>query len=273
MPQGLSLHIGLNAVDPDHYEGWDGQLTACEADARDMAALSKKRRFKAATLFTQDATSTAVKRAIQDAASALRRGDMFFLTYSGHGGQVPDTNGDEKDHNDETWCLFDREFVDDELYVLWSKFKPGVRIIVLSDSCHSGSVTRGRMYARIMRTTRQGTPPKTKNMPLSVERAVAKKHRRQYEAIQKRNPASARFRVKASVLLISGCADNQLSSDGPRNGLFTGTLLRVLKAKPNTSYHSVHTTLSDQMPPEQSPQLFQVGGADPRFQYLKAFRI
>jgi hypothetical protein len=35
MPQGTSVHICLNSVDPRHYEGWDGQLTACEADVKD----------------------------------------------------------------------------------------------------------------------------------------------------------------------------------------------------------------------------------------------
>jgi hypothetical protein len=42
MPQGISVHIGLNSVDPRQYEGWAGQLTACEADAKDMQALAKK---------------------------------------------------------------------------------------------------------------------------------------------------------------------------------------------------------------------------------------
>ena len=43
---------------------------------------------------------------------------------------------------EETWVLYDRQLVDDELYKIWSKFKPGVRILVLSDSCHNGTVTR-----------------------------------------------------------------------------------------------------------------------------------
>ena len=34
--------------------------------------------------------------------------------------------------------------------------------------------------------------------------------------------------VGASVLLISGCQDNQLSSDGDFNGLFTAQMLQVL---------------------------------------------
>ena len=41
--KGISLHLGLNVVDPDHYGGWDGALKACEADANAMEALAKAR--------------------------------------------------------------------------------------------------------------------------------------------------------------------------------------------------------------------------------------
>ena len=36
MAKGMSLSIGLNAVDPKHYGGWAGELNACEADAAEM---------------------------------------------------------------------------------------------------------------------------------------------------------------------------------------------------------------------------------------------
>ena len=52
MPQGISVHIGLNSVDPKQYEGWDGQLTACEADAKDMQALAKKQSPRQARCFS-----------------------------------------------------------------------------------------------------------------------------------------------------------------------------------------------------------------------------
>ena len=145
MAKGISLHIGLNHVDPKHYQGWDGELNACIADARDMRALAKKRGFVGNTLLIDgQATAEAVSAAILDASKKLSKGDIFLLTYSGHGGQVRDTNGDEKDNDrmDETWVLFDRQLVDDEVYALWSKFKAGVRILVLSDSCHSGTVVK-----------------------------------------------------------------------------------------------------------------------------------
>src|SRR5215203_2095950 len=50
-----------------------------------------------------------------------------------HGGQVQDRDNEgETDRSDETWVAYDRQIVDDELYVLWGKFAEGVRVVVLS---------------------------------------------------------------------------------------------------------------------------------------------
>ena len=98
--------------------------------------------MKPTVLLTKKATRKPVLAAMQAGAKALQSGDLFFLTYSGHGGQIPDRNGDEPDRKDETWCLYDGELIDDELHAALSRFARGVRILVLSDSCHSGSVTR-----------------------------------------------------------------------------------------------------------------------------------
>nr|WP_304521779.1 caspase family protein [Bacillus toyonensis] len=75
----------------------------------------------------------------------FRKWRYFFVSYSGRGGQNRKRN-DETDGFDETRCLYDGQFTDDELYSLWHLFKEDVRIIVLSDSCHSGTVTRARFY-------------------------------------------------------------------------------------------------------------------------------
>ena len=40
MAKGISLNIGLNSVDPNHYGGWNGQLAGCENDANDMASIA-----------------------------------------------------------------------------------------------------------------------------------------------------------------------------------------------------------------------------------------
>ena len=55
----------------------------------------------------------------------LQIGRHLFLTYSGHGGQAPDLNNEEPDGMDETWCLYDGQLIDDELYSSWGAFASG----------------------------------------------------------------------------------------------------------------------------------------------------
>jgi hypothetical protein len=269
MVRGLSLHLGLNSVDPGHYAGWNGRLTACEYDARDMEALARSQGFTTTILLTRAATVRRLFAGIRKAAGKLRRGDIFLLTYSGHGGQVPDRNGDERgDAMDETWILFDRELVDDELYALWSEFRPGVRIVVLSDSCHSGTVTRMRFY----RSAGVGTGVRV--IPPDVQAATYRRHRRLYDALQRRYPSGRQAAIGASILLLSGCQDNQLSADGDRNGLFTGTLRSVWQDGAfRGSYRTLHRAVLRKMPPSQSPNLFLAGFPDPRFETERPFSI
>ena len=74
--QAISLYLGLNAVDPAHYEGWDGPLAACEFDARDMEALARSRGMSASVLLTRQATRARVLKAIRSAARRLKKGDF-----------------------------------------------------------------------------------------------------------------------------------------------------------------------------------------------------
>ncbi len=155
-PRAASLHIGLDSVSPAAYAGWSGALAACEFDANDMAALARSRGMVPLVLLTKKATRAAVLAGLRRAASTLKGGDFFFLSFSGHGGQIPDPSGDEADKLDETWCLFDGQLIDDELYVELARFAAGVRVLVLSDSCHSGTVTRVRHCHLRARTRRCG---------------------------------------------------------------------------------------------------------------------
>ena len=54
--KGVSLHIGLNAVSPAAYGGWDGPLAACEFDAKDMAAIARAQGMKTTLLLTKKGT-------------------------------------------------------------------------------------------------------------------------------------------------------------------------------------------------------------------------
>lgn len=146
-PRGRSLHIGLNKVDDEAYGQPITPLAGCVNDANDMTALARSQGYSATTLLDADGTSQNIIRAIEDAARELRSGDIFLLTYAGHGSQVPDATGEESEMRDETWVAYDRQIIDDELYALWGKFEPGVRVLMISDSCHSGTVARVAAFA------------------------------------------------------------------------------------------------------------------------------
>jgi hypothetical protein len=278
-PQCQALHIGLNEVSAAAYAGWTGPLAACEFDADDMADLAKHQGIKSSVLLTKKATRAAVLSGIRKAAKALAAGDLFLLSYSGHGGQVPDISGEEADKQDETWCLYDGQLIDDELYFELSRFKAGVRIVVVSDSCHSGTVVRAGPP--------QAGPPvlRPKLMPPTVARRVYRAHQSFYDKLQTdvskaggtaiADPDTALANVaisgrltaivkqfRPSVILISGCQDNQFSMDGDNNGAFTEQLLRVWNhGQFIGSYASFHARILAAMPPSQSPNLFTLGKA------------
>lgn len=278
-PTAMSLHIGLNAVSPKHYSGWSGELSACEFDALDMAAIAKAKGMKSTVLLTAKGTRASVLAGLRAAAKKLKRGDFFFLTYSGHGGQVPDVSGEEEDKRDETWCLYDGQLIDDELYAELGRFAAGVRILVLSDSCHSGTVTREAVPAA-------ADAGRSKLMPPAVGMRVYRENQAFYDALQMdlaqqygeskladpdtvlahiavspRLTAVAR-KFSPAAILISGCQDNQTSMDGAHNGAFTEQLLRVWNnGKFKGNYAKFHATILARMPATQSPNLFVLGPA------------
>lgn len=284
--KGVSLHVGLNSVDPAAYEGWDGQLAACEFDAEDMAALAKAVGYESKVLLTRAATRKAVIAAIQGAAKGMKAGDIFFMTYSGHGGQAPDFNGDEAlerpdDFQDETLCLFDGQIIDDELYALWAGFPADSRVLVLSDCCHSGSNVKERLIAELVAEAE--TPDqRPRVMPRAVAARVARRKRDFYKAVSDKVTAAwagpvtreMALPVAASVRLISGCQDNQVAMDGLTNGLFTGRLLEAWgEGAFQGDYAAFHRAIVDRMPPDQTPNHYAVGQPSPAYDAQRPFDI
>jgi metacaspase-1 len=271
MAQGISLHIGVNEVDPDHYAGWSGPLMACEADAREYQTIAAARNFESRTLLTEGATREAVITAVTGVADRLQTGDMFLLTYSGHGGQVPDTSGDEVDGFDETWCLFDGQLIDDELFTLWTRFQPGVRILLILDSCHSGTAIRAPQLIDRESVTRGPVAAELgivgaayRSMPRRESLRTYRQHREFYNRLQAR--VSPPEDLRATVRSLSACQDNQFALDGLRNGLFTGTLLVVWDdGLFQGNYGSFHQQILELMPLNQSPNHLVIGPPNPSY--------
>jgi hypothetical protein len=281
----LSIHIGLNKVDPAQYEGWGGPLRSCEYDAQDMQAIAQQQGFDTKAFLTEKATSKNVIEAIKDAATHLNAGDILFLSYSGHGGTLPDFNGDEDDQQDETWCLYDRQLVDDELYLLWREFKPDVRILVLADSCHSGTSIRAANAETVKISVSVWPDAKPRMMPDDIAGRVYRAHRDAYDKIltvpvpgaqpSKQSLGRAITQpLSCTVRLISGCQDNQISADLPTNGAFTQSLLRVWNhGRFDGDYASFHNKIRQNMPATQVPNHWVVGQSNPVFDRQRPFTI
>lgn len=279
-PIGMSLHVGLNTVDPGHYAGWDGRLAACEADALAMENLATAEGFKPELLLTADATRQNVIEQVEKAASDLKPGDMFLFTVSGHGGRIPDFNQDE-DHDgdqkiDETLCLFDFQLADDELYMFWTKFRAGVRILMVPDTCHSGSMVRfGPVSPATLFGRSLDLPGTPRAMPLDVADAVFRANEGAYREASKSygafkesvmtNPLITP--IKASVLNLGACKDEQFAMDGPQHGAFTGALLSVWdNGRFSGGYHSFRQEIETRIgSASQIPQLFDRLHKDPDF--------
>ncbi len=307
MAQALSLHIGLNYVNPAAYDGWDGELSGCINDANAMKRIAESQGFATQTLIDSQATAAMVTNNIASIGRRLSSGDFFLLTYSGHGGQLVDETGEETDGLNETWVLWDRQFLDNEIYNLLSQFSPGVRIFISSDSCHSGTVIRAFLRALKSRKSAsdginyiaefnqflQSAPrdidqfqmkkvrefatvrDKARAMPEMLCISNYEKNKENYNAIRSLagNKSVRADDVSAGVIFISGCADNQFSYDGATNGAFTGALLQIWNnGSFSGSYPSFHSQIRDRMNnPEQIPQYMKLGNVTAAFENAKPY--
>lgn len=263
-----SLHLGLNFVDPNHYGGWDGKLNACERDAEDMFRIATSQGFIATKLLHQEATRKNVLEYLSKASTELRSGDVLHISYAGHGGQVPDTSGEEADGVDETWCLFDGQLLDDELKECWGKFQKGVRIFVVSDSCHSGTITRknnsftGTIYNPDSEIDKYNQP---RTIPSEITLTTYEENKMFYQKIGQSAKKNS-IGTKATVILISACQDNQLAMGGIFNGRFTSALKHVWNGGNfQGNYTRFYKQIMRLMPPEQTPNLLIIGLANPDF--------
>ena len=81
-------------------------------------------------------------------------GDIVFVSFSGHGGRVVDTSGDEDDGYDESIIPVDfrenGQIIDDDILEFFVKrMKGGVFCVVVMDCCHSGTYECSEFGSRI----------------------------------------------------------------------------------------------------------------------------
>jgi hypothetical protein len=233
MSIGLSLHIGVNRPGlPSALNPWQSLLNA-ENDARRLQTLAASIGFQTKVLVGLQATAESILAEITKTASRINSGDIFFLSYSGHGAQIPDRNGDEDDGKDEVWITYDRMLIDDELYLQWSQFRPDVRIVVFSDSCHSGTITSLPAEPLLL-------PIERPTASASLATLVYNANDHFYDDIAGSGNSAA---LECTVLSISASSDDKSTDDG----YFTSKVLEVWANGCRGSYRQFYDCLNTAM--------------------------
>lgn len=238
MNERRAVCIGIN-----DYPGTGNDLHGCVNDAHDWAAELTTRGYSTSVLTDADACYDNVVAALCEAVQNTGYRDRLVITYSGHGTYVPDNSGDEADHYDEAIVLHDFAdngfLIDDDLDRIFSERNYGARIVFVADSCFSGTVSRLVQPSSI--STARFLDPAY----LGIVNLPPK-------------PRSPILRAENRVLLMSGCAEHEVSYDafyaGRGNGAFTRAALDAFQD--GLSYRAWMERVQRYVPyEEQHPQL------------------
>lgn len=280
-----ALLIGIN------YFGSKNQLNGCINDAKNVKQFLLTQGFSEddIVLLSDDQTmarGVPTKQNIIDGMRWLvkdsRPSSSLWFSYSGHGVQLEDKNGDEDDGFDEAICPLDFETAgllsDDEMHdILVTPLRQGVRLTALFDSCHSGTAldlpymysTKGLLKEPnflknagedLMSTfnayTKGDQRAMVKGLKGLFNTVVNKDKTQQANDYAKKNKTSP-----ADVISLSGCKDDQTSADAKEQGQSTGAMsyafIKVLANNPDQSYLTLLQNMREILASKysQKPQL------------------
>lgn len=239
-----ALLVGINSYSltdghslPANPRGVIKNLRGAVNDARAMQAILINRfQFKSDridTLMDQAATREGILNGLKKLLQDSRANDIAVFYYAGHGSQVRNSLSKEYDQKDETlvpadaWKSGVKDIRDKELAILYNLFlDKGVKLTVIMDCCHSGSISRGPQ-------------------PPSIYRYVDDAD---YDAKDASQPTPPETRPEGNFLILSAAqsdewAQEQLSPDQIPHGAFTLALSQALEQlSPNTDCLQLFTS-------------------------------
>jgi len=253
-----ALCVGVN-----DYPGTGNDLNGCVNDAMAWSQLLVEHYGFASddvkVLTDAQATKAKIVAGLKSLLAGAKAGDVLVFSNSSHGTYVADTSGDED--YDEAICPFDCDsnlLLDDELRELFLGLASGVSMAVISDSCHSGTLTRAAVADAVP------------GMRITDERRVRFLNPAHLGKAVLQDPWSAQPRGRQSYtqgkmkeILFSGCTPTEYSYDALIEGKYHGAMSAMaLKAIREANYeinwrqlHSRTQSLLDAAEYPQHPQL------------------
>ena len=219
MKKHAFIGVALNKVNPFYYGGWGGELTQTHNDLNKAIYTLCKPNTK--TIILKDELATIETFMIELLNLNLRKGDLLDIYYSGHGTNVPDTNNDEEDLQDEAYCFYNGLLLDDSLnYFITTRLDNGITIRLWSDCCHSGSISRD--YNNNLK-------------PKHIE------YQRSFRVSTLSNVSKP---LVQKVYSISACMDHEVAYEGSNGGVFTEAFTTALNANKNMTFNKLRKELT-----------------------------
>lgn len=251
--------IGIN-----NYPGTNNDLNGCVNDMHDWAdLLTDQYGYNVAKLADDAATADAVLNALTGLVDGASAGDSLALTFSGHGRYLLDgPDADESDNYDEAICAHDRHIIDDEIRNIINRLPSSVFLTVVSDSCHSGTVTR-----KLLDRARTNDDPTKPEYPTLARYMPLENHKKFDTIMVPIRHRSFGSGAGMNHLLLTGCTAVELSYDAWINGRFNGAMtanaISIIRQNPTATYDQFHAQLSGDtgvLPSRYFPQTPQLEG-------------
>ena len=170
-----------------------------------------------------------------------QEGDSLWLSFSGHGAQIPDTSNDEPDGMDEAILPVDYAtssyIVDDEMHHILVRGTPrGARLTILFDACHCGSgmdlPCEYKLNGSFMYT---GIKSSEESRLLRPAEALSWESEPPTGFVSMVQPEMCSHSRVGEVIMLSGCRDDQMSAENHNGasttGVMTFLLIRALEWK------------------------------------------
>jgi hypothetical protein len=225
-----ALLIGINYLNTPY------ELSGCIRDIERMKRFLETKGFNNFDMMTDltdiKPTRINILNKIKNFISDAIDEDLLFIHFSGHGSYTYDLNKDEIDGNDEAIVSCDLEYIiDDEIKSILNQFsKKNISIIGLFDSCHSGTM-----------------------MDLKFN----------YNYFENKYIENTRDNeCLGNILMISGCKDNQTSSEAVINnepqGVLTSTFIETINKNPNCTWKNLMCDMFNSLKSNNFTQIPQI---------------
>ncbi|HSC29264.1 MAG TPA: caspase family protein [Vicinamibacterales bacterium] len=192
-------------------------LAGCVNDARTWGEALGTLGFDVQYLFDSRATRAAMLDGLERLVSKARAGDVVVFQYSGHGTQLADTTGDERDRFDEAFVPVDYHtgafLIDDDVSDVLSGLPRGVLATLFTDCCHSGTITRFAPAMRALETTSD----RVRFLPIDPSLEAAHQEFRR----PMRAPARKKEKALPGVIHFAACRDDEYAWESGGHGDFT----------------------------------------------------